>query len=176
MNSGKRFENAIKSDIPDYILYYRLNDSTGTFSGGNNLRFSNKQPCDVFLWNGKTKTFYCLELKTSKNKSFSFEDIYSENKQASKMIHKHQILSLKKLGSYDGVVSGFLFNFRLENETIEHTYFQQIDDFLIMYNELNKKSFNENDLLKYNPIVIEGRKKRTRYNWNMEDFLNNSKL
>lgn len=176
INPGKKFESAIKKATPDYVMYHRLNDSTGTFSGGNNLRFSTQQPCDAFLWNGKTNTFYALELKTSKSGSFSFEDIDCNEKQPSKMIHKHQILSLEKLGKYKGVVSGFIFNFRLENETVEHTYFQQIDNFLVMYRELNKKSFNEKDLLKYNPIVIEGRKKIKNWAWNMEKFLNESKL
>lgn len=171
INSGKKFENAIKSTIPDYVLYHRLNDSTGTFSGGNNLRFSPKQPCDVFLFDGKRKLLYCLELKTSKFGSFSYEDINCKEKQTSKMIHKHQILSLEKLGKFQGVISGFLFNFRLEDETIERTYFQNISDFLKMYNSLNKKSFNEKDLLKYRPTIIEGKKKIKNWSWNIEKFL-----
>jgi penicillin-binding protein-related factor A (putative recombinase) len=176
MNSGKRFENALKESVPDYVLYHRLNDSTGTFSGGANLRFSSKQPCDVFLWNGRTKTFYAIEMKSSKSGSFSYEDIDCTDKQPSKMIHKHQILGLEKLSIYEGVVSGFIFNFRYEKENTERTYWQEIDDFLCMYRELNKKSFNEKDLLKYNPIEIEGTKKRTRWTWNMEQFLSNTRL
>lgn len=171
INSGKKFENAIKSAVPDYVLYHRLSDSTGTFSGGNNLRFSAKQPCDAFLFDGKRKRLYCLELKTSKSGCFSYEDINCKEEQQSKMIHKHQILSLEKLERYEGVMSGFIFNFRLENETIEHTYFQNIIDFLKMYNSLNKKSFNEKDLLNYNPIVIEGKKKIKNWTWDLEKFL-----
>lgn len=175
INSGKKFENAIKSAVPDYVLYHRLNDSTGTFSGGNNLRFSVKQPCDAFLFDGRRKVLYCLELKTSKSGSFTYESIECNEKQPSKMIHKHQILSLKELGKYENVISGFVFNFRLENETIEHTYFQNINDFMRMYNALNKKSFNENDLMKYNPIKIEGKKKIKNWSWDIEKFLNNYK-
>lgn len=171
MNSGKKFENAIKAAVPDNVLYHRLNDSTGTFSGGNNLRFSSKQPCDAFIFDGKSGKMYCIEMKTSKSGSFSYEDINCKEKQPTKMIHKHQILSLEKLGEYEGVISGFLFNFRLENETIERTYFQHIDDFLIMYHSLNKKSFNEKDLLKYNPIVIEGHKKIKNWTWDIKSFL-----
>ena len=87
------------------------------------------------------------------------------------MIHKHQILSLERLGMYERIMSGFLFNFRLENETLEHTYFQSIKNFLIMYKSLNKKSFNEKDLLNYNPINIEGKKKIKNWSWNIEKFL-----
>lgn len=176
MNSGKIFETNFKKSVPEYILYHRLNDSTGTFSGGSNLRFSPKQPCDAFLWNGKTNTFYALELKTSKSGSFSYEDIKSDEKQTCKMIHKHQILSLSDLSRYGGVVSGFIFNFRLSDETIERTYFQGIRDFLIMTNEIDKKSFNESDLLRYNPIVIAGRKKIKNWSWNIEKFLDDTKL
>ncbi|MEY8352606.1 hypothetical protein AALB39_04525 [Lachnospiraceae bacterium 54-53] len=176
MNSGKVFENAFKKSIPDYVLYHRLNDSTGTFSGGSNLRFSPKQPCDAFLWNGQTNTFYSLELKTSKSGSFSYEDINCEEKQTSKMIHKHQILSLDKLSKYDGVVSGFIFNFRDESESFERTYFQEICDFLSMIGELNKKSFNEKDLLEYSPVQIIGRKKIKNWTWNVEKFLNDTRL
>ncbi len=171
INSGKKFENTIKSSIPDYVLYHRLNDSTGTFSGGSNLRFSSKQPCDAFLFDGRRKILYCLELKTSKSGSFSYESIECKEKQPSKMIHKHQILSLERLGMYERIMSGFLFNFRLENETLEHTYFQSIKNFLIMYKSLNKKSFNEKDLLNYNPINIEGKKKIKNWSWNIEKFL-----
>lgn len=171
MNSGKNFENDIKTSIPSYIFYHRLNDSTGTFSGGNKLRFSQKQPCDIFLWNGKTQTFFALELKTTKSSSFTYEDIYINEKQPTKMIHKHQITSLIKLSNYMGIISGFIFNFRLENESIEHTYFQNIIDFTDMTSTINKKSFNKKDLLDYNPIVIEGYKKRTKWYWNMEKFL-----
>lgn len=152
-------------------MYHRLNDSTGTFSGGNNLRFSSKQPCDAFLFDGNSGKMYCIEMKTSKSGSFSYEDINCKEKQSPKMIHKHQILSLMKLGEYKGVISGFLFNFRKENETIEHTYFQHINDFLVMYYSLNKKSFNEKDLLKYNPVVIKGHKKVKNWSWDIQEFL-----
>ena len=172
MNAGKRFEEDIKKSIPSYVLYHRLKDSTGTFGGGNNLRFSSKQPCDVFLWNGEIGKFFTLELKTTKSNAFSFEDIESENEQQSKMIHKHQILALKEYACYKGVISGFVLNFRLEKENVEHTYFLSIKNFLRMIDKLGKKSFNEKDLLHYSPILIEGTKKRTRWTWDMEKFMN----
>lgn len=176
LNSGKVFETNFKKSIPDYVLYHRLNDSTGTFSGGSNLRFSPKQPCDAFLWNGYTNTFYALELKTSKSGNFTYEEINCEEKQPSKMIHKHQILSLDSLSKYAGTVSGFIFNFRSEDSGIECTYFQEICNFLTMVNKIGKKSFNKSDLLKYNPVEIEGRKKIKNWSWNVEKFLNDTKL
>lgn len=75
------------------------------------------------------------------------------------MIHKHQILALDKFSKYENVIAGFIFNFRKNNETEEITYFQYIDDFLLMVNNINKKSFNEKDLNNYNAIPINGIKK-----------------
>lgn len=160
INAGKKFENAIKAAIPPWVLYYRLKDSTGTFSGGNNLRFSSKQPCDAFLFDGKKRILYTLELKSTKGNSFSFEDIHCAEEQPTRMIHKHQINGLQEFSKIDYVVAGFLFNFRDEVNGSEKMYFQEIWDFYDMIEDLDKHSFNEKDLLKYSPIPIEGKKKR----------------
>lgn len=171
INSGKHFENTIKSSIPDYCLYYRLPDPPQSFNQSSSLRFSWKNPCDCFIFDSHSSIFYCLELKTTKNNAFSFEDINIEEKQPAKMIHKHQILALLDSSRFNNVCAGFIFNFRNESKHIETTYFHKIDDFLRMINEINKKSFNEKDLLKYNPIEIIGKKKRVNYLWDIDKFL-----
>lgn len=173
MNTGKKFENDIKKSIPSDIFYYRINDSTGKFSGGENLRFSNNQPCDSLLFDCNNKKLFTLELKTTKGLSFSFENIDIE-KDYKKKIHKHQILSLLEFSKYNNIYSGFLFNFRKKDGS-QKTYFQFIDDFIIMTKNINKTSFNEKDLLKYNPIEIEGRKLKKYYRWNIEKFLKDMK-
>ena len=117
-----------------------------------------------------------MELKTTKNGSFSFEDISIEGKQPSKMIHKHQIMALIEYGKYANVFAGFLFNFRNEESGKEITYYQSICDFIRMINEINKKSFNENDLLKYDPIEINGKKKRVNYLWDIDKFLTHKSI
>lgn len=96
INAGKKFENAIKAAIPPRILYHRLKDSTGTFSGGSNLRFSSKQPCDMFMFDGEKRLLYTLELKSTSGSSISFEDIHCNEPQPSRMIHKHQIIGLQE--------------------------------------------------------------------------------
>lgn len=169
MNTGKRFENDIKKSIPNEVFYYRIQDSTGNFSGGDQLRFTNQQPCDCFLFDCKNKILYTLELKSTESTSFSFESI-DKPITYQKKIHKHQILSLKEFFLYENVCSGFLFNFRKKDGT-QKTYFQRIDYFLKMIQEINKKSFNEKDLLKYNPIEIAGKKIIKNYQWNIENFL-----
>lgn len=172
MNAGKKFEQAIKKSIDtDRVLYHRLSDSTGTFSGGEGLRFSVKNPCDAFLFDTKTRLLYTLELKSSKSKSFSFEDINCKDKQPTKMIHKHQIIGLKTFGEYDNVVSGFIFNFRDDVNNTQTTYFQSIQDFLTMTEQINKKSLNEKDLKAFNAYQIDGNKKRVNWTWNITKFL-----
>ena len=51
-----------------------------------------------------------------------------------------------------------------------------IDDFNIMYSELSKKSFNPKDLEKYGALKIESSKKRTRYKYNTEKFVQETHL
>jgi len=121
------------------------------------------------VFDTSTRVLYCLELKSTKQKSISFE-VTSLKSQPKKMIHKHQIEGLMKFREYDYVVSGFVFNFRDEKNKIEHTYFQNIDDFNIMVKSLDKKSFNENDLKKNKSLEIEGTLKRVNYIWDLGSF------
>lgn len=174
-NQGKQFEENWKKSIPENVFYHRLVDPPQSFNQKQgNLRFSWKNPCDCFLYNGNKRLFYALELKTSGTKSFSFELEENTNKTAN--IHYHQIESLIEFSKYPFFVSGFIFNFRYEDKDIESTYFQSISDFEKMVKKLGKKSFNEKDLLKYNPIKIEQKKKRVNYTYNVEKFLEDTAL
>lgn len=166
MNEGKQFELQFKKSIPDYCLTIRLNDSAQAFKKSNLARFTPKNKCDFIVFNTLTQILYCLELKSTKFKNMAFEDIYSDDKQ-DKMIHKHQILGLKEFSEYKNVVAGFILNFRDEANNMERTYFQNIKDFLKMCKSINKKSFNELDLLTNGAIKLEGLKKRTNYIWNV---------
>lgn len=169
MNSGKIFEEDFKNSLPSFCLYHRLKDPPQSFSKSkNDLRFSWKNPCDVMVFDTKNKIFYTLELKTTKNKSISFEDINIKGTQSNKMIHKHQIESLIEFNKYENVESGFVFNFRNELTGLQNTYYQNINNFIKMTSEINKKSFNEKDLLNYSPIIISGNKKITHYKWNLD--------
>lgn len=171
MNVGKVFEDDFKKSIPSYCFYHRLKDPPQSFNQNDNLRFSWKNPCDAMIFDTKNRKFYTLELKTTKQKSISFEDINIKEKQKSKMIHKHQIESLLSFDNYDYIISGFIFNFRDEKNNIQKTYYQNIKDFINMINKIGKKSFNENDLMRFNPIIINGEKKITRYKWDLNRCL-----
>ena len=177
-NVGKIFEENFKKSVPTDVYYYRLHDAPQSFNKTDSLRFSWKNPYDCMLYDGKSRTLYTLELKTSGTKSFSFELEKGTNKTAN--IHYHQIESLRNVAKYEGIVCGFIFNFRYQNvktkEAEEVTYFQSIDDFDEMISNLNKKSFNIADLVKYHPIKIDQKKKKVNYTYNIEKFIEDTSL
>lgn len=169
-NVGKRFEANFRDSIPSYALLIRLPDPPQAFSQSSLSRFSVKNPCDFILFDTKNRTLIPIELKTTKNKSMSFEDV-NVKEQQSKMIHAHQIVGLTKFAQYDNVVSGFLFDFRDEKNDCERCYFQKIEDFNEMVGNIDKKSFNEIDLIMYKAIKVNGEKKRVNYRWDIENLL-----
>jgi penicillin-binding protein-related factor A (putative recombinase) len=119
------------------------------------------------MFNGCSSTFYAIELKTSAG-SFSFE----RTKEDKGDIHFHQIESLRKFATYKNVVSGFILDFRKS----DNTYFIYIEDFLHIIEHIDKKSFNEADLLRYgNPVLINKAKLRVNYRYDIEKFLTDVK-
>ena len=164
-NTGKRFEADFKKSVPSYALLYRLPDSAQAFGGSSNLRFSSKNPFDYLMWDSKKHILYALELKTVAGKAISFE----RSKDESREIHWHQIEGLNKWNKYDGIVCGFIIEFR----KIEKTVFIDISDFNELMNTITKKSFNFDDLNnhKINYVVIGQDKVRTRYRYGVDEFL-----
>lgn len=174
MNVGKQFELDFKNSIPDDCLLIRIPDPPQSFTQRDDTKFSNKNPCDFYCYDTNSKLFYAFELKSTKNKYMSYEDIMVD-KPVKKMIHKHQIMGLSKYSQYNNMVAGFIFNFRDEKNNMERTYFQNIKDFNTMCNKINKFSFDEMDLLLNNAIKIQGQKKRVHYKWNLQEFFDNNK-
>ena len=159
MNDGKIFENEIKNSIPEDILYYRIKDPAQGFSGGGTTRFSLHNPCDIFLF--KSPYLIALELKSTKGTSLSFS--LEDN---NKMIKKCQVEGLKELSKYNNVTAGFLINFR----RTENTYYLDISDFISFINKTSKKSINENDVICNNGYLIESKKKRKRFIYNINSL------
>lgn len=170
-NSGKVFEDDFRSSIDkDRCLLIRLNDQPQSYA--KTARFSLKPPCDFILYDSQTKLFVPLELKTTKYRSMSYEDINEENPNNA-MIHKHQLKKLYEFSNYDGVRSGLLLNFRTDETKIQRTYYISIQNFLDMCKKINKKSVNEIDLLNVGKAIkVNGTKKRSRYIWNINELLN----
>ena len=170
-NVGKKFEANFKASVPDDVMYYRLHDAPQSWAQDKGTRFSWQNPCDAFLFDNGL--LFALELKTTKDKFYTFEKEKGTNKTAK--IHYHQIEGLRKFANYQGIVPGFILNYRVKEGTPEYTeltYFIHINDFDRMIKELDKKSFTILDLLKYNPIKIESIKKRTNFKYEVSSFLN----
>lgn len=78
-------------------------------------------------------------------KTFQGSCSFERDKNDKGIIHYYQVESLKKFSSYERVISGFFLDFR----KTDNTYFLSIQDFVKMENNLNKKSFNEQDMFNY---------------------------
>ena len=113
---------------------------------------------------------FTLELKSTKGTSLSFwrEDFEDKTKSQTFLIHKHQIEGLANADKFAEVISGFVINFR---ETTNHTYFWHINDFLEYTNKLDKKSFNENDVVNGGGLLINQKLKKVNYEYNVEHFV-----
>lgn len=160
---GKVFESNWKNSCPKWLLVHKPPDAAQSFDMSNKLRFSQRSPADFFMFNGEIGVFYTLECKSFVD-SCSFE----RNKNDKGIIHLHQIESLTKFKQYKNVISGFLLDFR----KTDHTYFLDIEEFNHMANQLNKKSFNEQDMLKYcNPYLINKKKLKVNYRYDVEKFV-----
>nr|WP_297932442.1 hypothetical protein [uncultured Lachnoclostridium sp.] len=162
---GKTFEDNFKKSIPDYVLSYRPPDSAQGFDVGasNKLRFSRHSPCDLMIFDGTRNLFLTLELKTFQG-SCSFE----RTKEEKGIIHHYQIKSLKDFAQYERVISGLVLDFR----STGNTYFLNINQWDEFISHIEKKSFNEKDLLAYaDPILIEKRKLKVNYRYDIESFL-----
>ena len=173
-NEGKIFEKAFVASMPDHVLIKRLNDNASAWSGGTNTRFASNNECDYILSDDNTRTFYGLELKSTKEKSLTYwrNDFEDKTKKQSFMIRKCQILGLEKWSKHSGVF-GFVINFRSLNN---RTFFVSINDFLDYTSTLSKRSINIDDVLAMNPIEIENTLLRTNYRYNIEKFINDTAL
>lgn len=167
-NVGKRFESDVSSSVPSDIFVHRLRDSAQSYNNSKNTSFTWNNECDFFIY--RTPFMFAVECKSTKYKSMGVQ--FKKDDNDSSMIKHHQIESLKKMSCYNGVFAGFLFNFRDEKNNCERTYWQEINDFCNMMIQIDKKSFNELDILTHNAIKLQGELKKTRYKWDIEKLLN----
>lgn len=162
---GKQFEDNFKNSVPKYAFSYRPPDSAQGFDVGasNKLRFSRHSPCDLMIFDGTRNLFLTLELKTFQG-SCSFE----RDKSEKGIVHHYQIKSLKDFAQYKRVISGLVLDFR----SSDNTYFLNINQWDDFISHIEKKSFNEKDLLEYaSPILIHKEKLKVNYRYDLESFL-----
>lgn len=108
--------------------------------------------------------FFCLELKSVAGKSISFE----RDKKDKGVIHYHQIEYLKSCLSFENVIPGLIIDFR----GTDNTWFLHIKEWDDLINSIDKKSFNEYDLLSYShPILISKKKLKVNYRYNIQRFI-----
>lgn len=157
-NSGKVFESCYKDSIPDYCYLVRLNDPPQSFEKA--AKFSPKNPYDYICYDTRHRILLPMELKTTKYKSMSLS-----------MIRDHQVDGLSKASKYDNMFPCFVFNFRDEDNAMERCYIQHISGFIDMVSDIDKKSFNEIDLLTHGALPMTGKKKVKYYRWDVDSLL-----
>ena len=155
-NEGKKFEEDIKSSVPENCWIYRLRDNASSFANGTNTRFTSSNICDYILLDDVTKTLFLVECKSTNGTSIPLT-----------MIRENQIEGLKDASKHQ-LVAGLLVNFR---NAKNDTFFILIDKYLDMMKSLNKKSFNIHDLENIGATRIESEKKRTRYRYNINKMM-----
>lgn len=158
MNPGKVFEKQFIKSLPDDFYKLRLHDSASSFGSNDALRFSMKSPFDFVLWH--KPYMYCVELKSTKGKSFSFERSKDEHGE----IHYHQIQALLEADKY-GATAGLVLDFR-ESET----YWLDIKALHHFMNTSTKKSINEKDIMDNFGVIISKKKLRVNYKYDLESL------
>lgn len=167
-NPGKEFEEDLKSSAKDQgIFFYRIKDVNPLFLKPNAKVSQNN--FDSFIY--KKPNLFPVEFKSSGQKSISFNE---------KIIKKHQIDALKEADTYDGLIAGFIFNFR---EYDNFTVFVHIRDFLeyqhIAQNELIEHTYKSKvnkasislDICKEIGIEINNVKKKVRHRYYINKLL-----
>lgn len=169
-NEGKKFEEDIKSSAQSQNLWIlRLNDTSLSWCHEKQSRFTAENPYDFLVF--EKPNLFCLELKSTKYKSISIQTDFDEN---GKMIKLHQINSLTQSSLKEGVFSGFIFNFRdEENINNSSTYYLSIEKFNDFLTESGKKSINKLDVIQYNGIKLDQKIKRTRFSYDVKKMLLN---
>ncbi|MFS0657533.1 Holliday junction resolvase RecU [Niallia alba] len=167
-NQGKEFEEQLKQSAIDQCIYiYRIKDVPPLMLKPNTK--VSKNDFDSFIY--KKPNLFPVELKSTKNKSVQFNE---------KIIKKHQITALDNASKYDGIIAGFIFNFREHNN---ETYFVHIQDFIklkyhaenqikehIYKSKLNRSSISLDNCREIG-VQLHNRKKKVKYTYYVNKLL-----
>lgn len=114
-NSGKKFESSVESACKKRrIFYFRIRDVNPAALKSMFAIPKNKYDSLIYY----KKHLFAIEMKSVNAKSISFSE---------SMIKENQIKNLQEASTYDGVIAGFLFNFRKD---VNKTYFVNVFDFI----------------------------------------------
>lgn len=140
------------------MYYLRIKDSSSSYAHSEGSRFTLDNPYDFLIYYGGK--LFPMELKSTKSSSFS---IQIENEQG-KNIKAHQIMALSSASKIDGVIPGFVLDFRRGN-----TYWLHVDKLKNFLKTNSKKSINENDVVQYGGVLIDKKLLKVNYRY---DILN----
>lgn len=175
-NEGKNFESIIKSNAPSYFKMTRIPDPPQSFTKRSDTKFSKKNPYDYEGFDSLHRISYSLELKSTSQKYLTYHTCKKEEDDGKNaMIMWHQIEGLTKASEYDNCISGFMFNFRLDNGE-QLLYFMNIKDFNKFRKSNNKKSINIMDVSLNGGVRINGKKLRVNYRWDLDEFLKSQSM
>jgi penicillin-binding protein-related factor A (putative recombinase) len=161
---GKLFEQQWKKSATDDMYYFRLKDSPSSFGQDSTfVRFTLNNPYDAFIF--YNRFLFPMELKSTELTSIS---IQRDKGEKGKMIKHHQIEGLTEANKYEGIFSGFVFDFR----NTGNTYWFGIENFTQFLSETTKKSINEKDVIEYGGILVDKTKKKVKYTYNIKELLN----
>lgn len=157
MNPGKQFEDDFKKSVPKEVYYLRLHDSAIGFDIENSTqRFALQSPYDVVLCN--KGRMYALELKSTKDKSFSFSG-------KTPKIKPRQVDELIKAEN-SNAIAGLVLNFREQVET----YFIKASEFKNFMEMSSKKSINIAEVRKIGTL-LPCRKLQVHYRYDLDVLL-----
>lgn len=128
---GKIFESSIEQSCKDQsVFYFRVRDVNLPPDVRMRVKLpQNRYDCLLFY----KEHLFTIEMKSTKAKSISFSE---------SIIKQHQIDNLLEASKFDGVIAGFLFNFR---EPTDQTYFVDIESFIeyknVAQNELTQHTY-----------------------------------
>lgn len=173
-NEGKIFEQSFQESLEKEGSYvFRVKDSPSSFGGQSQgvVRFTLNNPYDFIMYH--YPYYYALELKSTKSNAFSFNiwDKKDSKYVKTAMIKKHQIEGLTKASKHNGIISGFVFNFRSEKITEQDTYFLSIVNFNEYISKTTKKSINKEDVISYGGCLITQEIKKVKYNYNVKQWI-----
>lgn len=166
-NKGKKFETNWRNSATNQELFIlRLNDTSLSFVKEKNARFTCENPCDFIMF--YERVLFPLELKSTEYNSISIQTRPEEQG----MIKLHQVNSLTNFNTFDGILCGFILNYRSKDSLDETTYWVYIQDFVDFMAESGKKSINKLDCVHMpHTIVIDQKLKRTQYDYDVKGLL-----
>jgi recombination protein U len=148
VNHGKDFENQIREAfkrVPDTFVC-RLKDSQSMYKGDDN-------PCDFIFY--KKPNIYLIECKTTYEHTLNWSNI-----------RDNQWNSLLSLCDIPGVVAGYMIWFISDDKTV---YVSASE--LLRHREDGFKSFNINKDDDIDYILIDGKKRRVLFDYDVSNFL-----